>query len=360
MQDPNNKLDISAISFDDMLGDGLQGTQEEVTEPTIEEEVQEEVDNEVEEVVAKESEQVDETVDEEETEEPEEETQELEFSVATEIAQTLGFELENEYADTVEGLTEFVRDLSQDAAEDQISNLFEQYPEVQKHLDYLMSGGNSEEFFEAYNPQTDFNNIEIGEGDVQTQRAVLAQYFAAKGHDQEFIQEILDTYEDNGKLYNKSTQAKGEIAEAQEIYRQQLLQEQEAKFQEEMKQNEEFWEGVADTIDSGNEFAGIRIPDKQKGKFFDYISEPIGPNGETQRDLDYEEADINMKLAMDYLVYNGFNLNDIIDTKARTKSAEGLRNRIVSNQERVKSARKTQRRTNTFDPEDLDINALLQ
>lgn len=355
--DPNNKLDINAISFDDMLGDGLQSIQEEVEEPQIEEEVQEEEPvAEVEEAEEQEQEEVEEEVEEE----TEEEVEDIQFSVASEISKTLGFELESDYADTVEGLTEFVRDLSQEAAEEQISSLFEQYPEVQKHLDYLMSGGDSETFFEAYNPQTDFNNIEIAENDVQMQRAVLSQYFAAKGHDQEFIQEILDTYEDNGKLYNKSAQAKTEIAAAQEEYRQQLLQEQQAKFEKEVEQNEEFWEGVANSIESGNEFAGVRIPDKQKAKFFDYISEPIGPNGETQRDLDYEEADIDVKLAIDYLMYNGFNLNDIIDTKARTKSAESLRNRIVSNQERVKSARKTQRRTNTFDPEDLDINALLQ
>lgn len=358
MQDPNNKLDLDAISFDDMLGDGLQSVQEEVAEPQIEqeevlaEEPLEEVEPEDYEIEAVEGEAVE--------EEPLEEVEEINATVANEIADTLGFELENEYADTVEGLTEFVRDLSQDAAEEQISNLFEQYPEVQKHLDYLMSGGNSETFFEAFNPQTDFNNIELAENDVQMQRAVLSQYFAAKGHDQEFIQEIIDTYEDNGKLYNKSTQAKNEIGEAQEQYKQQLLQEQEAAYQQELEQNEEFWDSVATTIESGNEFAGIRIPDKQKGKFFDYISEPVGPNGETQRDLDYEESDIDVKLAMDYLMYNGFNLSNIIDTKAKTKSAESLRNRIVSNQERVKSARKTQRQTNTFDPEDLDINALLK
>jgi hypothetical protein len=357
MQDPNNKLDISAISFDDMLGDGLQAVQEEVEEPVVEAEEQvEEPEEEVEEQV------VDEELEEapEVDEEVEEEVPEVTASVASEIAGTLGFELDNEYADTVEGLTEFVRDLSQEAAEDQISSLFEQYPEVQKHLDYLMSGGSSEAFFEAYNPQTDFDNIEVAENDVQMQKAVLSQYFAAKGHDQEFIQEIIETYEDNGKLYSKATIAKDEIAEAQKVYREQLLQEQQQKFEAEVEQNEKFWESVADTIESGNEFAGIRIPDKQKSKFFDYISEPVGPNGETQRDLDYEESDINVKLAIDYLMYNGFNLNDIIDTKARTKSAESLRNRIVSNQERVKSARKTQRRTNTFDPEDLDINALLQ
>ena len=82
------------------------------------------------------------------------------------------------------------------------------------------------------------------------------------------------------------------------------------------------------------------------------------PNGETQRDLDYAETEIENKLALDYLMYNGFKLNDIIDRKARTKSAENLRGRIQLNEERAKSARKASRRSKDFDPDDLDMTAL--
>ena len=222
-----------------------------------------------------------------------------------------------------------------------------------------MSGGESKEFLEAYNPQVDFAAIEVPEDDTNTQRAILGQYFQAKGHDNEFIADMLDTLESNGKLFNKSELARQELANAQEEYRQELYQRQQEEFQQQLQENEEFWENVADTIEEGNEFAGIRIPDNQKSKFFDYISEPVGPNGETQRDLDYEQSDIDMKLAIDYLMYSGFKLDEIIDTKARTKSAQSLRERIVSNEQRVKSARRVQRQSKSFDPDNLDLNALL-
>ena len=362
MADTKEKLDLDSISFDDMLGDGLNSISGETDTDIDTVEDEEEIEEEEEEL---EEEDSFEEEEEEEFEEEGEEEEEEEFedddtpsSVAGEIAKTLGFELENEYADTVEGLTEFARDLSQEMAEDQLQSLFEQFPEVQKHLDYVMSGGESEKFFEAYNPKTDYNNIEIAENDLGMQKAVLAQYLQLKGHEQEFIQEMLEDFEDSGKLYGKATQAKDALAQAQADYREQMLQQQEQENQRLLEEQAQFWDQVADTIESGNEFAGVRIPDKHKSRFFDYISEPVGPNGETQRDLDYAEAELEAKLAIDYLMYNGFNLSDIIDTKARTKSAQSLRDRIQSNQEKVKSARKARKSTKTFDPDDLDTTAL--
>jgi hypothetical protein len=356
------KLDISAISFDDMLGDGLEST--EVVDNEVVEDVNEveEVDEEEVDPVLNEVEDTEEEYENEEEEEEEnveEEMSDEEASdIISDIAGTLGFELNGEYEETVEGLTDFVRDLSQQVAENQLEGLFEQYPEVQKHLDFLMAGGKSEEFMKAYNPQVDFAAVEIDQEDISSQRIILANYFQAKGHDNEFIDEMLDTLESSGKLYSKSLVAKDELANAQEQQRQYILQQQQEEFQRQMEETNKFWEEIADTIESGNEFAGVRIPDKEKARFFDYISEPVGPNGETQRDLDYGEADINVKLAIDYLMYNGFKLDDIIEKKARTKSAQSLRERIISNEDRVKSARKA-RRSKQFDVDDLDMNALL-
>ena len=365
MQDPKDKLDLDAISFDDMLGDGLatlpdiEDTEEEAPEvQETPEPVEETVEDEVE-VQEYEEEYTSEDEYEDDVDDSEEEVQDS-GSVALEIAKNLGFELENEYADTVEGLTEFAQDIAQDVAEDQLEALFEQYPEVQKHLDYVMAGGDSGKFFEAYNPNTDYNNFNINESDVGLQRGILTQYFQLKGHDNAFIEEMLDDYADAGKLYSKAEAAKGALAQAQGEYRENLLAEQQQEQEKLAQENAEFWDGVADIIESGNEFAGVSIPARQKSKFFDYISDPVGPNGETQRDLDYANAELEVKLAIDYLMYGGFKLEEIINTKATTKSAQNLRSRIQANQDKVKSARKASRRKKEFDPDDLDLNALFK
>ena len=362
MQTPDDKLDLDSISFDDMIGDGfaslpdIEDKAEEVVEEVVEDDpVDEDVEDDI----------VDEDVElKEDTEEAEdyvdddEEQTESDGTVAFEIAKTLGYELENEYADTVEGLTEFAKDIAQNIAEDQLQSLFEQYPEVQKHMDYVMSGGESDKFFEAYNPNTDYNNFDLGEKDLGSQRVILAQYFQLKGHDESFIEEMLEDYEDSGKLFGKAKAAKDALADVQKQHRDNLIVQQQEEQERLSEENAEFWDGVANIIETGNQFAGVSIPDRQKGKFFDYISEPIGPNGETQRDMDYSEAELEVKLAIDYLMYSGFDLEGIIDTKAKTKSAKNLRDRIQSNQEKAKSARKASRRTKEFDPDDLDMTAL--
>lgn len=357
------KLDISAISFDDMIGDGLESTKDPILqdEPSNEEESSNndvELENNI--VDDDNSLEPDEEVDYEE--EPEDDDVEpaegFDDNIVAEIANTLGFELNGEYEETVEGLTNFVRDISQQAAEDQLQSLFQQFPDVQRHLDFVMAGGNSSQFLQTYSPQTDFAAIELGETDTQIQRAVLGQYLQVKGHDMEFINDTLDTFEDNGKLFGKAQLAKNEMAKYQEQQRVQLVAQQRQAWEQQQQQQAQFWNGVADTIEQGNEFAGIQIPDKQKSRFFEYISQPIGPNGETQRDLDYQQAEMDVKLAIDYLMYSGFKLDDVINKKARTKSATSLRERIISNEERVKSARKATR-SKKFDVDNLDMGALL-
>jgi hypothetical protein len=348
------KLDLNSLSLDNILGDGLDSIQED--EQLLDEQIEDTEDTEeVEDNNSTESD--DDLNDSDDSDDLGDSDSDID-SVASEIAKTLGFEIESEYADTVEGLTEFTRDLGQQIAEEQLNRLFEQFPEVQKHLDYMLAGGDSKKFFEAYNPNTDYNNFKISEKDVNSQRAVLAQYLQLKGHDNDFIQEMLEDYEDSGKLYSKAAQAQSALAKSQEEYRQNLILSQKQEQQRIQQETEQFWEGVAGIIESGNEFAGIRIPDKQKSKFFDYISEPIGKNGETQRDIDYANAELEVKLAMDYLMYNGFKLEDIINTKAKTVSAKNLKDRIVGNESRVKSASKASRQQRNFDPDNLDMTAL--
>lgn len=351
------KLDISAISFDDMIGDGVE-TQDPIEDLDNEIDVEEvEDDEEIDESLDDQEEYDNDSEDDEDYEDEFDESDEP-FGIVGEIANTLGFELDSDYDDSIEGLTDFVRDISQQVAEDQLQELFSQYPQVQQHLDFLMAGGRSEDYMQASNPQIDFAAIELDEEDISAQRAVMGQYLQAKGHDTEFIIDMLDTLEEKGHLFSRADNARQELAYAQENYRQQLLEQQRAEYERRQQEDIEFWNGVADIIEDGNEFSGIRIPDREKAKFFEYISTPVGPNGETQRDLDYRESEIEMKLAMDYLVYSGFNLNDIIDKKARTKSAESLRERIISNEERVKSARRA-RKSKQFDVDSLDMSALL-
>jgi hypothetical protein len=363
MQTPDDKLDLDSISFDDMLGEGLASLpdieeKEEDIKETPKEKVESLEEEEVEQTEVEEKEVEEVKASDEEPEEAPDEELEVNKSVASEIAKTLGFELENEYEDSVEGLTQFARDIGQEIAEDQLKVLFSKHPDVQKHMDYVLAGGDSEKYFEAHNPKMDYDRFTLQENDVTSQQTILAQYFQLKGHDKDFIQEMIEDYGESGKLFGKATAAKDALAQAQASHRESLIENQKQEQARLQQENAKFWDGVANIIETGKEFAGISIPDRQKSKFFEYISAPVGQNGETQRDIDYSEAELEVKLAIDYLVFNGFKLDDIINTKARSKSATNLRDRIQSTDEKVKSARQASKRTKEFDPDNLDMTAL--
>jgi len=383
MSDPNNKLDFSAISFDSVVGDGAEGLEtveapqdvEEVSDDIIDEDPREYGDEDFEDGVDEyESDDEDYSVEDDYDDDEDDEDDEYaddeydddalteeeydDLPISEKISDILGVEMEYEYADTVEGLTNYVRDVSEDLAEGQLQELFEQYPEVGAHLEYVLAGGDPQEFYAANNPGSDYSRIQLSEDDVTLQRAMLGEYYKAMGHEDEMILEMLDDFQQTGKLHNKALVAQQQLVNMQEAQRQQMYEEQLAVAREIEQEQEDFWGGVAEYMSEDNEFGGIVIPDSDKQDFFDYISAPVDEEGNTQRDLDYADADIDIKLAIDYLMYSGFNLGDIIDTKARTQSVRGLRDRIQANEERVKSARKAQRRQQAFDPDQLDINAL--
>ena len=281
-------------------------------------------------------------------------------SIISSIAKSLGYDVEKEYAETEEGLAEFTKDIAQNIAEEQLEGLFKQFPLVQKHLDFVMAGGDPEKFFDAYNPRASFENIELEQEDSRTQKYMISEFLKTKGHDDEFIKDMINDYEDSGKLYDRAKVAQRNLATMQKQERDSMVREQQEQQMRAQQENERFWEGVASTIQEGKEFAGIRIPDREKAKFFDYISEPISENGQTRRDKDYAEANLEAKLALDYLMYKGFNLKDIIDVKAKTASATSLRDKVRQNEERVKSMQVNDRKNKKFDADNLDLKALFE
>ena len=287
----------------------------------------------------------------------EEVEEEKDDSVVGQILSTLGYEVDEKYEDTTEGLISLTKDMGSQIAEERLKELFDQHPLVGQHLNYVLNGGQSQDFMAANDPRSDFSKMEIGDEDVQAQKYVLSEYFKMKGHDDNFIKELLEDYQDNGKLKSKADIAKESLVKAQEDYKVQMVKQQQEQQKQYYAEQKKFWDGVYTTIDESKEFKGITIPEREKNKFFDYLSKPVTKEGYTQRDVDHSEADMDVKLAIDYLMYKGFKLDKLIDKKARTKSTQRLKDKIKGHQESVKSARKTPRNPSTsVDIDDLNLN----
>jgi len=366
--DSNEKLQLDDITLDDIIsGEGVTTVEPEVEKPTADE-AKAEVDQpdkpeekeetptlEKEEEIEEKEEQVEENKDETD-DDVDSEDKPADETVVSEVISKLGYKLEGDYSDTTEGLVEMTKEVASKMADDRIDEVLEAFPLVKEHLQYVLSGGQSQEFMKAYDPNLDYNTFKLEETDTRSQKAILSDYFSIKGHDKEFINEMLEDYEDSGKLHAKAEAARTALGKAQEQQRGQLIEQQQKQRDAQHAEQQKFWNEIADTIKTSKEFQGLTVPEKEKSKFFNYLSRPVTREGYTQRDLDHSEAAVDVKLAIDYLMYKGFNLNDIINTKAKTKQSKSLREKIMKNEETVKSARKASRSKKSFDLDDLDLS----
>ena len=379
MNEPNEKIQLDDISFDDVMQDVLpqDGLEDLAIDTPKDEEVEEEVEDIVEDPTDDEDEydedEYDEDEDEDEDEddydededeededdeddEDEEDEEVYDASVVNEVLANLGYDPTNEYEDTPEGLTKMTQEVASKLADERIDDLLEEYPNVKAHLEYVMNGGESNTFLEANHKEGDYELLEIREDDINTQRNVLGNYLHLKGHDKDFINELLEDYEDNGKLLDKATLAKDAMSKYQQEHRSKIQEEQRLTTQQQTEQNNEFWSGVANTIQDSREFAGIKITEREKKDFYHYISQPVDKAGKTQRDLDHLEADMDVKLAIDYLMYKGFNLDEIVGRRAKTKSTQSLRAKLSKNEEDLKSTKRKRRTVKNVDFDDLDLS----
>ena len=297
----------------------------------------------------------------EDTPEPvsEEPTDTEESTVVGEIIEKFGYEIEEEFEDTTEGLTKLTQTISEKLAVETLDNLFERFPTVQKHLEYVQQGGDPNEFMRAFTPETDYSNIQIKEDDTTSQKRVLTDYFTARGTEKDFIGDMLESYEDKGTLKDKAEAARKALADAQATQRQATLEQQREQHERSRQDTEQMWGNVNTLISESDNLSGIPISQREKGKFFDYISKPVDSNGATQRDLDFNGAGLDQKLAVDFLMFKGFDIDKFIGKKATTKAAKSLKAKLESNSKKAKSVRTANSSVSgDIDSLDLDISNL--
>jgi len=366
MDNTDNKIKLEDITFEDVIGDGIpqageEPAQEEVKEATLEdvaldEDILEKVEK-VEEVEEVKEEVKEEVVLEKKKKNVEPEVETIEDTLVSEIATTFGFELENEYEDTPEGLTNMTKELATKVAESQLDKLFQTHPDVKEHLEYVMNGGDSRQFLMGNNAIKDLADFKVDVNDVTSQQAVMSEYLKIKGHEQEFITDLISDYADSDKLFEKAQKAKVALVKYQKDVKAKQLEEQAVENRELEKNQKEFWSGVKGTIAENKEFKGISIQERDKSDFFDFLSKPINPQGETKRDTMYAESDVETKLAIDYLLFKGFDLTSIVKKKAKTQAAKSLRSRLKTNKDKIKTAGKGVRASSgSFDVDDLELD----
>lgn len=282
-------------------------TEQELSEPEEQTEVQEK----------------EEQVEEEETDDEAEE-----LSVVESIRRSLGYEFEDEFEDSEEGIQKLVEAASEKRTEEALQAYFEQFPDVQELLEYRLLGGEPDRFFETRFPEVDYSKVELkGEDEAQQEQLIRQELQQVRGYSRQEADAEIEDYRNGGILENKAKRALQALRTRQQLDQESLLEMQREERFRQQEQVEQYWNQVRGTIEQQASLKGLNLPVNEKNKFFDYLARPV-EGGMSQAMINAQNADLETRLAIDYLLYKGFNLSDLVDRRAKTQISQTLKDRL--------------------------------
>lgn len=256
------------------------------------------------------------------------EEQVAEASMFATLSQKLGYEIEGEFSEDYDGLAEYTTAVGQQIANEQLQKIFEAYPDVAEYFQYRSNNGDPLKYFEAQQAELDYNNITVDDN-VAVQKRVVIDGMRQAGFGDEEISDMVDDLEDTGLLKKQAERYLGRLQATQATRKEQLLKQQEIQAAEQRAQAEAYWAEVQETINTGN-LKGLQIPQRQRGKFYDWMTTPVNSQGHTQRDLDRQNIDQETALAVEYLLYQGFDLKKLATSAAATQKVSSLKSKLSS------------------------------
>ena len=324
---PEPVVEESSEAVDEQPQDEPQQDDESVDEPQAEESQAEEEDNEI--------------VDEPKNSDEATEQSEEEESIISELQAKLGYELDQEFDESIEGLTEFTKATAEKMAQEQMQNVFSAFPDVQEYLNYRANGGDPRKYFQAATPERDFSAMEVTEGDLVTQKQIVGAFLESQGFDQTEIKETLEDYEDAGILERHAKKALVRLQDKQAKEKKTLIERQQAQAQQQAQENERMWTEINDLVQGGS-LKGLTVPERDKKRFFNWMSTPVDRQGNSQRAIDRSKLDQETLLALEYIVYKGFDLSKLVANTNTTQKARSLRSKLskgTSSTSRMKSSK---------------------
>jgi hypothetical protein len=251
----------------------------------------------------------------------------------------LYYDEEKEYDLSVDGLKELVNETKEKAKEEGVQEFKNAFDEDgQMLLDILHKGGSVQDYI-SMSQQVDFSRVPLEDGSgnpiFQNQVALVEDWMRIQGYTNEEVDEKIRDLNDTGLLEKEAKFSQRKLASHQEHQRAQMMEQLEqqkiAQEQEQQQMAEAFREEVLNT----KEIAGFKIGNKQAEKLYDYITKPIGPNGETQFTMDDNPQN---RMLYAYFAMSGFD-KDKLSKEVTSKQVLKLK-KTLSNYEDQKSSLK--------------------
>lgn len=334
----NKGLGIDNLGSVDWLNDAAPAPQEaepqseETTEPTEAVETTEEVEDTTAEVTEETTDEVEEVAAEEadvqDTEPAQEaEAQEEEASMFAALGAKLGYEVEGEFAEDYDGLAAYTTAVGEQIAKEQLEKIFASMPDVKEYYEYRANNGDPLAYFEAQQAEVDYNAVDLQ--NEAHQKRVIVDGMRAQGFADEDIARMVESYEDAGILADNAGVYLKQLQANQGQRKEQLIAKQQEQAAQQRAEAEAYWNSVNETIQAGN-LKGMQIPTRQRNKFYEWMTTPVSEQGYTQRDLDRQNIDQETALAVEYLLYQGFDLKKLAGNAAATQKVSSLKSKLTA------------------------------
>ena len=247
------------------------------------------------------------------------------------LKQKFGFDFgDQQFDESIDGVFELSKMAAEKLAESHLDEFFRQMPDVAQYAEFRMNGGDPKMFFETMGDSRDYSQVSITEQDTATQRHVVGELLKKQGFDQETANLMLENYSKAGVLFDQSKAALPILAKLDAAEKQTVMERQRQQAAEKERERLAEVELIKNTVKAGT-FKGIQIPEAEKTKFQNWLFQ-AGKDGKTGRNAAREQLTMEDKLALEYLVFKGFKLSDIIQKRVETAKAKDLKSLMKDRQ----------------------------
>ena len=261
------------------------------------------------------------------------------------IEQELGFTLldsegkPKSYSNSVEGSTELLKDVATNATVNAVTAFLNSNPELKDIYFHLANGGKLDDYTSS---NIDYTAIDVTTLDRTGKLNYIKQSFEQQGVKN--AGSLIKTLEQSSDeaLTQAAADAILTLKQVSEDAKAEREREYQLNQQKEAQALEEYWNNVNSVITNGK-LKDINIPNAEKDDFFKYLAVPINSKGESQEMIDAEKESEEDRLLLSYLRFKKFNLNDLVNLKAKTNRLEQLRSRVGIPNPKIENA---QARTN--------------
>lgn len=239
------------------------------------------------------------------------------------MSKILGYEVEGEFDESVEGVAEYTKAVGQKIAEEEVRDLFESYPDVKEYLQFRLNNGDPQKYFQTKFGDVDFSTYNVTEGDEATQEAVVRKYLFNDGYKAEQINEIVKDYKETNLLFKQAKRFAERLTETQRSQKEDLIKNQEVEAREAEFERQQVVAEISQTIEKGN-LHNIVIPEKDRKEFRAWLLQTDN-KGQTRRQLTMKSMSLDQKLQLEYLAFKGFDLKDLVKREATQTKIDFLK-----------------------------------